>query len=170
MSKDTTTQAGGPVTRVARGQTLPTWEAPLVGSGQINLPEDVADGWAVVLFYRGHWCPYCRQQLTDFQAHLEAFQERDVAVVALSADPADQAELTVERHGLEFPVAYGIEPRRARETLGSYLGPDEGFVQATGFVLAPDGEVKLAVYSSGAVGRLVAKDVLGFIDYERSQE
>lgn len=170
MSQSTTTQGADTVSRVVRGQTFPNWDAPLVGGGEITIPEDLADGWAGVLFYRGHWCPYCRQQLTDFQAHLDAFREQNISVVALSADPEDQAELTVERHGLEFPVAYGIEPLRARDTLGSYLGPDEGFVQATGFVLGPGGQVRLAVYSSGAVGRLVAEDVLGFIEYERSQE
>ena len=33
----------------------------------MSIPQDLAGRWAVLLFYRGHWCPYCRQQLLDFQ-------------------------------------------------------------------------------------------------------
>lgn len=42
-------------------------------------------------------------------------------------------------------------------------------LQSTGFVLAPDGSVITAVYSSGAIGRLVAEDVAGLVGYAKSQ-
>ena len=37
--------------------------------------------------------------------------------------------------------------------------------QSTGFVLDRDGRILTAVYSSGAIGRLVPEDVLGFVKY-----
>lgn len=76
----------------------------------------------------------------------------------------------MEQHGIEFSVAYGLDPAAARDTLGTYLGADDAFIQATGFVLGPGGRTTLAVYSSGAVGRLVAADVLGLIEYARRSE
>jgi peroxiredoxin len=159
-----------PTVRLTVGEPFPAVTAPLVGGGRIELPSEVSDGWAVLLFYRGHWCPYCRKQLDDFQRNVERFRSADVRVVALSADPEDEAANTVDEHGIDFPVAYGLEPAWARDTLGTYLGEDDAFIQATGFVLAPGGRTMLAVYSSGAVGRLVAGDVLGLIDYARKQE
>ncbi len=36
-------------------------------------------------------------------------------------------------------------------------------------MLGPGGTVLLAVYSSGAIGRLVWQDVLGFVKYLQSQ-
>jgi hypothetical protein len=41
------------------------------------------------------------------------------------------------------------------------------YLQSTGFILAPDGTVLTAVYSSAAIGRLVMDDVLGFSRYTR---
>jgi hypothetical protein len=38
-------------------------------------------------------------------------------------------------------------------------------LQATGFVLRPDGTVAVAVYSSTAIGRLVAADTINFLKY-----
>jgi hypothetical protein len=52
------------------------------------------------------------------------------------------------------------------------FGPDRRrdnplYLQSTGFILAPDGTVLTAVYSSAAIGRLVMDDVLGFSRYTR---
>jgi hypothetical protein len=71
---------------------------------------------------------------------------------------------------IEFEVGYGLDPLDIEKSVGAYLGKDDAFVQATGFVLRPKGRTVLAVYSSGAVGRLVAKDVLGLIHHARKQE
>lgn len=170
MSQATDHSEPNTAIRLEPGERLPDITASRLGGGEIELPEDVADGWAVVLFYRGHWCPYCRKQLEDFQATLDRFRSNDIQVVALSVDPEEEARKTVENHDIDFPVGFGLEAGSVHETMGAYLGGDDGFVQATGFVLRPGGRIALAVYSSGAVGRLVARDVLGLIDYLRGQE
>ena len=41
-------------------------------------------------------------------------------------------------------------------------------MQATGFILDPDGRVLLSTYSTGAVGPLNARDAVGFIKYAQS--
>ena len=152
------------------GDRFPIVTAHRVGGSEMALPRDVEADWAVVLLYRGHWCPYCRQQLVDFQQNLHRFRAADVRVVALSADAEADAQETVRKHRIQFAVGYGLDPSHAEKALGTYLSKDGGFVQATGFVLRPGGRVELAVYSTGAVGRLVARDVLGLIDYARKQE
>ena len=48
---------------------------------------------------------------------------------------------------------------------GAYMNDDPRYLQSAGFVLAPDGTVRVAVYSSDAIGRLVADDVAGYIRY-----
>lgn len=58
-------------------------------------------------------------------------------MVALSADPEAEPQATVEEHGIEFPVAHGLEPERMSQTMGVYLGGEAEFVQATGFILSP---------------------------------
>jgi hypothetical protein len=43
-------------------------------------------------------------------------------------------------------------------------------VSSITFILNRDGKVMLAVYSSGAIGRLTAKDCLGLIKHLQKQE
>lgn len=41
--------------RLDNGDRFPRLTADLVEGGTLVLPGDVVPGWAVVLFYRGHW-------------------------------------------------------------------------------------------------------------------
>ena len=154
--------------RLENGQTFPNLNFSVVGKPDLSLPNDLSERWAVVLFYRGHWCPYCRQQLTGFQQHLEAFDAINTSIVALSVDPLEESQKTVERHGLTFAVGYDANAAAIAASTGAYINPQPNFLQATGFVLKPDGTIATAVYSSGAVGRLVAEDTLGLVKYLQS--
>jgi peroxiredoxin len=91
--------------------------------------------------------------------------ELGAEVVALSVDSLEQAQQTVERHRLSFPVLYGLDAHQVAKTIGASINEDPLYLQATDFVLRPDGTVALAVYSSGAIGRLVAADTINFLKY-----
>jgi hypothetical protein len=53
------------------------------------------------------------------------------------------------------------------ELTGAFVNPDPAYLQSTGFVLDPAGNVVVSVYSSGAIGRLVPDDVVGLVRYLR---
>ena len=103
--------------------------------------------------------------MADFQKSLAEFAARKATVVAGSVDGFDDARKTIERHELVFPVAYGLDPTEVSATTGAFFDKERGFLQATGFIVRRDGTLTLAVYSTGAIGRLVAADCLGVIDY-----
>ena len=86
-------------------------------------------------------------------------------VIAASVDTIEDAQKTVDRHKLTFPVAHGLSAREFSQRTGAFFDDAKGFLEATGFLLRPDGVVATAVYSTGAIGRLTAADTLGMIDY-----
>ena len=103
--------------------------------------------------------------MADFQKSIGGFAARNATVVAGSVDGVDDARETIERHELVFPVAYGLDPMEVSATTGAFFEKERGFLQATGFIIRRDGTLTLAIYSTGAIGRLVAADCLGVIDY-----
>jgi peroxiredoxin len=121
----------------------------------------------VVLFYRGSWCPYCNVQLSAFQRARESLAGVDAQVVALSVDDEPTTADLVAKHGLEFPVGHSADAHALAAATGAFINEDPLFVQSTGFVLNPGGQVVVNVYSSGAIGRLVPEDVIGLITYLR---
>jgi peroxiredoxin len=135
------------------------------------LSEYVKGAWSIVLFYRGNWCPFCNAQLNAFQRKLPEFEKLGVRIIAISADSLDEAKQTVEKHHLTFPVLYGASPASIAKTFGAYVDRNTHgtYVNSTDFILQPNGAIAVAVYSSGAIGRIVADDALGLVKYIQSQ-
>jgi peroxiredoxin len=60
---------------------------------------------AVVVFYRGQWCPYCNLTLRVYQDKLAAeLDARDVALIAVSPQKPDGALSIQEKNELSFTV------------------------------------------------------------------
>ena len=149
------------------GDHFPTLAVPLSGGDTLSLPDALAGGFGVVLFYRGSWCPYCNAQLRAFQRASDSLVEVGAKVVALSVDDEATTAKLIAKHRLTFPVGHSADAKAISAATGAFVDPERGFLQSTGFVLDPDGQVVVSVYSSGAIGRLVPDDVVGLIRYVR---
>jgi peroxiredoxin len=149
------------------GDPFPRLTVNTVDGQALTLPDAFAGDFAVVLLYRGSWCPYCNAQLRAFQRAGQDLAEAGIRVAALSVDDQETAAALVEKHKLTFPVGYGADARAVAELTGAFVNPDPVYLQSTGFVLNPAGNVVVSVYSSGAIGRLVPDDVLGLVRYLR---
>ena len=150
------------------GDAFPKLEVPAVGGGTIALPAALAGSWGVVLIYRGAWCPFCNAQLASFASEKEALDGLGVKVVALSVDDEATSAATVAKNHLQFPVGHSAEADAIAAATGAFVNPSRRFLEPAGFVLAPDGTVKAAAYATSAIGRLMAKDVVGFVGYMQS--
>ena len=150
------------------GDAFPKLTVPAVGGGQIALPDVFAGAWGVVIVYRGAWCPFCNAQLAGFAAEKDALDGLGVRVVALSVDDEATSAATAAKNHLQFPVGHSANADAVRAATGAFVNPTPHYLQPAGFVLGPDGTVKAAVYATSAIGRMLAKDVVGFVGYLKS--
>lgn len=107
--------------------------------------------------------------MAAFQKAQERLSEEGIAVVAASTDPLEKATETVREFGLTFPVGYGLPLKPTAATLGAFYEERRGILQATGFLVKPDRTIAVALYSSGAIGRLVWQDVSGVVQSYKKQ-
>ena len=157
--------------RLENDQIFPTIEVPAVGGGVIRLPDELNGSYGVVLIYRGNWCPFCNEQMAAFVAAKEALQENGIKVVAFSVDDETATRDFIAKHDISFAVGHSADIEMIVDVTGSYRNeaPTHGeFLENTGFVLAPDGRVLNAVYSSRAIGRLVPGDVVRLVAFMKS--
>jgi peroxiredoxin len=152
------------------GDAFPALTIESVDSKPLILPDAAAGRFAVILFYRGAWCPYCNAQLRAFQRAHDRLATLDADVFALSVDDAATTWELVAKHGLRFPVGHSADAQAVAAATGAFVNPDPEYLQSTGFVLGPDGRVIVSVYSSGAIGPLVPEDVAGMIEYVRQHQ
>ena len=151
--------------RLQNGDLFSDLAIDVVGGRTLAIPRDLAGFYAVVLFYRGSWYPYCCAQLAAFSRARERLTEIGIKIVALSVDDRTASEALVDKLHLSFPVGFGANAAAVAAATGAYLAEDAAYLQSTGFVLDQRGKIVTAVYSSEALGRLVPDDVAGFVKY-----
>lgn len=149
------------------GDRFPTLTLNQVGGQTLTLPETLAGSFAVILFYRGSWCPYCNAQLKAFQRASPGLTDAGIKVVALSVDDESTSQELIAKYGLTFPIGHSADAAAISKATGAFVDPSGGFLQSTGFILDPSGNVVISVYSSGPLGRLLPNDVIGMIRYIR---
>jgi peroxiredoxin len=155
--------------RLQNGDLFPRFVVDVVGGRTITLPDDLAGSYAVILFYRGSWCPYCCAQLSAFSRAHERLAAAGIAVVAVSVDDEATSRALIDRLHLRFPIGFGVNADSVAAATGAYLAESSAYLQSTGFVLDQSGRLVTAVYSSGAIGRLVPDDVAGLVKYVAGQ-
>jgi peroxiredoxin len=123
-------EEGVPAGGVAAGDVLEDFTLPDATGKPVSLSEILADGPAVVVFYRGGWCPYCNIALRTYQAELlPELAALGVRLVAISPQSPDQSLSTTEKAELSFTVLSDAGARVARR-LGIAFQPAERVLAA----------------------------------------
>jgi len=97
--------AGVPVGVTAPGAPMPDGELLDVHGAPTTLTAARAGRPAVVVFYRGAWCPYCNLTLRTYEQELlPELERRGIALIAVSPQKADGSLSTREANQLTFAV------------------------------------------------------------------
>ena len=139
------------------GDTFPPISLKIAGGGSISFPDDLETPMTIVLFYRGHWWPYCRRLLTGYEERRAAFLEEGVSIIAGTVDTEEQT-LEVSKD-LGFPLAYGMT-RTDGDAMGSWWEERRNHIQPSEFVLTKSGKVMTSTYSNSPVGRVDPAEAL----------
>jgi peroxiredoxin len=87
------------------GDVLPDVTLPDAHGTSVSVSELVLDGPAVLVFYRGAWCPYCNVALKAYQDEvLPTLGALDVPLAAISPQGPDGSLTIAEKNALSFPV------------------------------------------------------------------
>lgn len=74
----------------------------------------LARGPAVIVFYRGRWCPYCNVDLRAIQAAAHDLRALGASIIAISQQSAYESRATETTNGLSFPSLVDRGGRVAR--------------------------------------------------------
>ena len=105
-----------PSQHVEVGDTVAAFTLPDAQGGTVSLADLLTDGPAVLVFYRGAWCPYCNVALKAYQDEvLPTLAGLGVPLVAISPQGPDGSLTVTETNGLGFPVLTDAGSAYARE-------------------------------------------------------
>jgi peroxiredoxin len=124
-----------PASALAPGSTLPDADLLDVHGAETTLYPALGDQTAVLVFYRGGWCPYCNIALNTYAAELvPELARRGVALIAVSPQTPDASLSLQEKNELTFTVL---------------SDPGNRLAAVVGIVTAPSDEARTAQLALG---------------------
>lgn len=121
---------GVPTGAVTVGDKLAPFSLPDATGQPRTLDELTANGPAVIVFYRGGWCPYCNLTLRTYERdllpELSAYSAR---LIAISPETPDASLSAQEKNGLTYTVLSDTGVHLA-DALGITFDPSEAGLAA----------------------------------------
>jgi len=90
------------LTQVEVGQHAPDFVAQDLSGSEVRLSTLIGGKRALLLFYRGGWCPYCNQQLAAIAGDYQKFQDLNTVVVAVSGEETLKGKELLQKIQLPF--------------------------------------------------------------------
>jgi len=161
------------------GQKAPDFALPDQIGETVSLDSVLQRGPAVVVFYRGEWCPYCDLTLRAYQRTLSAITALGASLIAILPQTPDSKLTTVEKKELAFSVLsdvgnvvcrkYGlvfVMPEAARHAGISAANGDESWeLPMPGvFIVAQDDTIRLAFVDADWTRRLEPAALLAALE------
>ncbi len=117
------------IDRVAIGARAPDFTLARHGGGTTTLSSYRGRKNIVLVFYRGHWCPFCMKQLTGMRQLLDADMKRGTELLAVSVDGSadtDKAIARISADGTAPDFAFLSDPDHAVIARYGILNPSGG--------------------------------------------
>src|SRR5271170_5364316 len=109
------------------GDSIPDVTLRTVDDKEVSLRKLVADKPAVLVFYRGGWCPYCNRHLQALATIKDDLDKEGVQLIAISMDQPGKLRETLQKDKLDYTLlsdsdakaveAFGISYKVADATL-----------------------------------------------------
>lgn len=118
------------VSPVEAGATAPVAAVRDSRGEPVGMDEVYSDGPTVLIFYRGGWCPYCSEHLSEVAHESETLRALGFRIVGVSADRPDRLPSEREQGEKDYRLlsdndmrlsrAFGLAFRVDEETRASY--------------------------------------------------
>ena len=128
------------------GQTAPDFALTDQSGAVVSLKDLTREGPAVIVFYRGYWCPFCKRHLRQLQKNLVAIRQRGAHLAAIAIDPPELSQALAGVLKLEFPLLSDLDSKviDAYGVRNDLPGVHPGVSNPAMFVIDRQGVVRFA--------------------------
>ncbi len=148
---------------------------------KVALKEILKKGDAVIVFYRGQWCPYCNKQLSKINDSLTAITAKGATVITITPETNDNIKKTITKTKAEFSIvqdsglqimkSYKVAFAVDENTITKYKKYGIDFEKANGenganlpvpatYIVGKDGKIKYAFFNKDYSKRASVKEIL----------
>ncbi|MFH1050257.1 MAG: peroxiredoxin-like family protein [bacterium] len=86
------------------GKKIPDMMLTDIYGNEVNLKKIISERPTILVFYRGIWCMYCNQQISQLREINQLLSEMGYQVIAVSSDKLSKNIEMMQKYELEFPI------------------------------------------------------------------
>ena len=155
------------------GNQAPLFELPKASGGTYSLKQDLNEraGWRLIVFFRGAWCPVCKQDLSEIEESKSYFDDKNVHFTAISTDSQQASTSLKEELELSFPILSDASLDLLNQYGVFYHGEDAPYEdhgvhgEAAYFLLDEKGNILYQQKQTSPFGRPNAKELRKIVQY-----
>jgi peroxiredoxin len=106
------------------GDSIPDVALRTVEDKEVRLRKLVADKPAVLVFYRGGWCPFCNLHLQSLAGIQDDLAKEGVQLIAISMDQPSKLRETMQKDKLDYTLLSDSDARAVKAFGISYKVDD----------------------------------------------
>jgi len=135
------------------GERAPDFSLPDVKNNPVSLQRLLNENKsAVLVFYRGGWCPLCSKQLADISSHLGEFEKKNAIPVAISNEEIKKGSELLKKLELGYRLLsdkkseiidkFGVRVvKREMLDMSALKGKHKDYALPSVFVIGSDGKI-----------------------------
>ncbi|WP_256806471.1 MULTISPECIES: peroxiredoxin-like family protein [unclassified Bradyrhizobium] len=100
---------GGGATAPLPGDAMPPFMLPDESGHLVTLPALLESGPVAVMFFRGHWCPYCRLNVRAVVQALDRIEAMGARIVAVMPETQEFTGQLKAEAGAPFPILTDLD-------------------------------------------------------------
>lgn len=116
------------VTPLLINETIPDVSLRNTDGELVRLRSVVSDKPAVLIFYRGGWCPYCNTHLAELQKIEAQIRDLGYQVIAISPDKPENLKASISKNDLNYTLM-SDSPMNVTRAFGLAFKVDEATVK-----------------------------------------
>lgn len=150
---------------VATLAQAPDFSLPDESGKPVSLTELRRRGPVLLVFYRGHWCPYCRDQLRELARANDRFLAKGAQIVGISADAPEDSRELARKLDVKFPLL--SDPQLKVISAYGVAMQGEDIAVPSVFLVRDDGRVVWQKVGDTMADRPTAEGLLEILDQTR---
>lgn len=115
------------VTPLLIGSRIPDVTLKTIDGEDIRLRDAVSEQPAILIFYRGGWCPYCNRHLAELQKIEGQIKDIGYQIIAISPDRPEKLKESMSKNDLDYTLM-SDSPMDATKAFGLAFKVEESLV------------------------------------------